>query len=241
MNAAAPGPPCRRAAGIAAVAGLHGVLAAALWGLAPALGPVPSVGVPPVVARIVQAAPVNLPRQDAAAAASTGSRARPQRVRAPSGMPERPAAGPLADAVERVAVSHGHGVAGPAPAAPAAPATEHPADAAPGTTVAAIEGAAPVRLPAAPRRLAPDHASCARAPHPPLLRERGIEGRVQLRVHVGADGHAREVQLVASSGYRLFDEAALAQARGCRFRPALQDDAPVDAWVEFAVRFALAG
>lgn len=98
----------------------------------------------------------------------------------------------------------------------------------------------PANVPAA-RREPPDHAACAQAPHPPLLRERGIEGQVQLRVQVGADGHARQVQLLQSSGWRLFDEAALAQARGCRFRPAREGDSPVDAWVEFPVRFTLRG
>jgi protein TonB len=71
------------------------------------------------------------------------------------------------------------------------------------------------------------------------LRERGIEGLVRLRVLVGADGRAREVKLGASSGWRLFDEAALAQARGCRFQPAREDGVAVDSWVEYPVRFAL--
>jgi protein TonB len=74
-----------------------------------------------------------------------------------------------------------------------------------------------------------------------VLRERGIEGVVQLRVQVGSDGRARAVQVQASSGFRLFDEAAMRQARSCRYRPALQDGAPVDSWVEYPVRFALAG
>lgn len=122
----------------------------------------------------------------------------------------------------------------------------------PGAAVAvSAEAPAPVPAPAAeavpqaaaeapPRqRVAADHSACARVPHPAVLRERGIEGRVQLRVQVGADGRARQVQLQGSSGWRLFDEAALAQVRDCRFRPALEGDAAVESWVEFAVRFAL--
>jgi protein TonB len=89
------------------------------------------------------------------------------------------------------------------------------------------------------RRTPPDHEACGRAHHPAALRERGIEGLVRLRVLVGADGRAREVQLGASSGWRLFDEAALAQARGCRYRPAQEDGVAVDSWVEYPVRFAL--
>jgi TonB family protein len=95
--------------------------------------------------------------------------------------------------------------------------------------------------PADTARIIPaDHAGCAPATHPALLRERGIEGRVRLLVQVSTEGRAREVQLLASSGYRLFDEAALAQARDCRFRPALHEGVAVESWVDYPVRFALA-
>jgi protein TonB len=86
-----------------------------------------------------------------------------------------------------------------------------------------------------------DHQRCPSANHPPALRERGIEGLVQLRVLVDSQGQASQVQLLASSGWRMFDEAALAMARGCRFHPARQADRAVDSWVEFPVRFALQG
>jgi protein TonB len=76
-------------------------------------------------------------------------------------------------------------------------------------------------------------------PHPPALRERGIEGIVRLRVQVDRDGRARQVQIAASSGWRLFDDAALAQVRSCRFRPAREGETAVETWVEFPVRFAL--
>ncbi|WP_197284743.1 energy transducer TonB [Piscinibacter sakaiensis] len=120
---------------------------------------------------------------------------------------------------------------------------------APEPTAAPVPAASPARIdppapspapPEPPRRLAADHGACTHAPYPAALRERGIEGRVQLRVQVGADGRAREVQLQGSSGWRLFDEAALAQARGCRFRPALDGGTAVTSWVEFPIRFALA-
>lgn len=95
--------------------------------------------------------------------------------------------------------------------------------------------------PALARPQTADHRACARAPYPAALRERGIQGELMLRVHVAPDGHAAEVQLLASSGWRLFDEAALAQARGCRFRPAQADGRAVAQWVEFPVKFALDG
>jgi protein TonB len=103
--------------------------------------------------------------------------------------------------------------------------------------------AAPSSLPAAisaPWLQPAEHAHCPRAPHPPLLRERGIEGRVVLRVRVDANGRAGDAQVVdGGSGWRLFDAAALASALDCRFVPARRDGQPVDSWVEYALRFVL--
>lgn len=127
-----------------------------------------------------------------------------------------------------------------APAPSAELASGRPAPAPAETTAMAIAQPAAPTIATAPRRQAPDHAGCAQVPHPAALRERGIEGVVQLRVQVAADGRALQVQILGSSGWRLFDEAALAKARGCRFRPAYDGDVAVEAWVEFPVRFALA-
>lgn len=91
------------------------------------------------------------------------------------------------------------------------------------------------------RNASADHSHCPPAPHPAALRERGIEGAVLLRVRVDAQGRAADVQVVAASGWRLFDEAALQRVRGCRFVPALRAGEAVDSWVEFPVRFVLAG
>jgi protein TonB len=102
--------------------------------------------------------------------------------------------------------------------------------------------AEPKPAPSARRVLAhADRQRCPPASHPAALRERGIEGSVLLRVKVDAQGRAADVQLQSSSGWRLFDEAALQQARACRFIPATQDGQAIDSWVEFPVRFALVG
>ena len=98
--------------------------------------------------------------------------------------------------------------------------------------------ASPVPLPVEPLEPA-RRAACAPVPHPPLLRERGIEGVVRLRVWVDELGRAGEVLLTASSGFRLFDEAAMAQVRHCPFQPARRGQTVQASWVEFAVRFAL--
>jgi protein TonB len=119
------------------------------------------------------------------------------------------------------------------------------ATAATAATAATITTASPAPAqPAAPppqRRQAADHRHCEPARYPAALRERGIEGELRLRVQVAPDGRATEVRLLVSSGWRLFDEAALAQARGCQFQPARLGDTAVADWVEFPVRFRLDG
>ena len=107
---------------------------------------------------------------------------------------------------------------------------------APSAPVPAAALAAPETTPT----LQAQHGHCPPAPHPPALRERGVEGRVLLRVHVDAQGQAGDVRVVdGGSGWRLFDAAAVASALGCRFVPARRAGHAVESWVEFPVRFAL--
>lgn len=76
--------------------------------------------------------------------------------------------------------------------------------------------------------------------YPRLLRERGVEGRVLLRVKVDEQGRAAEVQVQGSgSGWRLLDEAAKALTQDCRFVPARRGEQAQASWVEYPVRFAL--
>jgi protein TonB len=141
---------------------------------------------------------------------------------------------------------------GPAGSLQTVPAAEQPtaAEAVPAVAQAQAATAAdptpirakPTPAPSAPRILADAvRQSCPPASHPAALRARGIEGSVLLRVKVDAQGRPADVQLQSSSGWRLFDEAALQQARACRFIPATQDGQAIDSWVEFPVRFALVG
>lgn len=139
-----------------------------------------------------------------------------------------------------------------APAMVAAPApdkaAEARADVPMATTAVAVRAAeaapAVVEARTTPPEIAvalPDHSQCPPAAYPMLLREQGIEGVVTLRVRVDALGRAAEVHLLQPSGWRLFDEAALRQVRACRFVPASRGGEPLASWVEFPVRFALAG
>lgn len=75
--------------------------------------------------------------------------------------------------------------------------------------------------------------------YPAMLRDRGVQGRVLLRVKVDAHGRAAEVQVATGSGLRLLDEAARRVAESCPYVPARRGDQPVESWIEYAVRFAL--
>jgi protein TonB len=56
--------------------------------------------------------------------------------------------------------------------------------------------------------------------YPALARERGVEGRVVVRLLVGADGVPAEVRVAQSSGFESLDAAALVAVRQWRFEPA---------------------
>ncbi len=77
--------------------------------------------------------------------------------------------------------------------------------------------------------------------YPITLRQRGIEGTVWLRVHVDHSGLPEQIILFKSSGYRLFDEAALRAVARWRFKPAKSHGRHLASWVEFPVRFILQG
>lgn len=107
---------------------------------------------------------------------------------------------------------------------------------APATVPAPATTDVPVQMPA-------DHRACSARQierhYPGMLRDRGVEGRVVLRVKVDADGHAAEVVVSGGSGWRLLDEAARRVAESCPFIPARRGDQRLVSWVEYPVRFAL--
>jgi protein TonB len=75
--------------------------------------------------------------------------------------------------------------------------------------------------------------------YPAEAQRRGHEGRVVLRVHVGADGRALSVEVEESSGHAALDEAAVAAVRGWIFEPAREGDRAVESVVRVPFRFRL--
>ena len=75
--------------------------------------------------------------------------------------------------------------------------------------------------------------------YPERARRAGVAGVVVVRIVLAADGAVRQVEVAASSGSRLLDEAALAAARTSTFEPATRDRAPVESEAVANYRFEL--
>lgn len=94
-----------------------------------------------------------------------------------------------------------------------------------------------------PATLPADHRLCSERQtarhYPALLRDRGIQGLVRLRVKVDPEGRAAEVVIAGGSGWRLLDEAARRVAESCPYTPARRGDQRLVSWIEYPVRFAL--
>lgn len=78
-------------------------------------------------------------------------------------------------------------------------------------------------------------------PYPAEEQRAGREGRVTLRVLVGADGRVKQVEKVAATS-DAFYTATEKQALGrWRFKPATRDGVPFEQWKTMSVRFVLDG
>ena len=114
------------------------------------------------------------------------------------------------------------------------------------TTVAPLPAVVQPPAPVAaelPATLPADHRLCSERQtarhYPALLRDRGVQGLVRLRVKVDPEGRAAEVVIAGGSGWRLLDEAARRVAESCPYTPARRGDQRLASWIEYPVRFAL--
>lgn len=73
-------------------------------------------------------------------------------------------------------------------------------------------------------------APSARFDYPPDAWARGVGGETLLRVRISTAGRVDSVEVVNSAGDAALDSAALASARGLRFRPARRGDTAVAIW-----------
>ncbi len=75
--------------------------------------------------------------------------------------------------------------------------------------------------------------------YPRVARRRGLQGRLVLRVSIGADGTAGRIEVIESSGHPVLDASALKAVAGWRFTPARQEGAPVTSRIDIPVSFRL--
>lgn len=73
--------------------------------------------------------------------------------------------------------------------------------------------------------------------YPPLLRDAGIGGRVQVFVYVDARGRVRDARVSRSSGHDALDGAAVAVAGAMEFEPARNRDEVVPVWIALPITF----
>lgn len=112
----------------------------------------------------------------------------------------------------------------PQPPAPPAPAPIQPAPAPLATTAARFDA---------------DYLHNPKPVYPPASRRLGEEGKVVLRVRVGADGAALEVEIKQGSGFSRLDAAARAAVSQWRFVPARRGNEAVESWVAVPIQFNL--
>ena len=75
--------------------------------------------------------------------------------------------------------------------------------------------------------------------YPEKMRQRGIEGKVKLKVLVTSKGLVEELKVISSSGYSKLDQAAKKSVIEWRFDPATKEDQAIASWIIIPIRFKL--
>lgn len=75
--------------------------------------------------------------------------------------------------------------------------------------------------------------------YPPLSKRLGEQGKVMLRVLIGADGLPQKAEIAKSSGFDRLDQAAMAAVMKWRFVPGKRGGMPETAWAQVPIEFVL--
>lgn len=131
----------------------------------------------------------------------------------------------------------------PAPVAPVGVAAPQPAPAPLAAPVTAAPAVAPSIAPApAPVQLPSSDADYLRNPkpaYPPVSKRLGEQGKVVVRVLIGADGTAQRAEIRQSSGFDRLDHAALDTALKWRYVPGKRGGVPEAMWFNVPINFVL--
>ena len=109
------------------------------------------------------------------------------------------------------------------------------------TSFRASHAVAPSLATLAPKREVayPDYGKSPALTYPPLARERGIEGKVVLKVLVSKDGRPLKVTLEKSSGHTILDKAAIRAVKTWVFTPGKVNGKPANMRVKVPVVYEL--
>ena len=144
--------------------------------------------------------------------------------------PARPQALPLAIADATPSPNAPTGSVDPSPPAPPAP-------------VAAAAPVAPAAPPAPPAVQLPssnaDYLQNPKPTYPPLSKRLGEQGKVIVRVLIGADGQPRQAELKQSSGFDRLDQAALTTVMKWRYVPGKRGGVAEEMWFNVPINFVL--
>lgn len=90
-----------------------------------------------------------------------------------------------------------------------------------------------------PVEIYPEMIKQAEPEYPRLAKQAGLEGTVHVQALVDKEGNVREARVLRSSGTQSLDDAAVDAAKLCKFKPGIQNGAPVFCWVSFKYDFKL--
>lgn len=86
----------------------------------------------------------------------------------------------------------------------------------------------------------PDYLNCPNPPYPPRLKQRRLQGRVDVLILVSSSGLPTKVQITRSSGNSQLDRHSRSWImQHWRFRPAFQGSKPVASQVRTSITFSL--
>lgn len=145
--------------------------------------------------------------------------------------PARPAPQPVVDTPQPLAIADST----PSPNAPTgvtAPVASVPA---PAAVAPAAPSAPAIQLPSSNA----DYLQNPKPAYPPLSRRLGEQGRVVVRVLIGADGNAQKAEIRQSSGFDRLDQAALNTVLKWRYVPGKRAGVAEEMWFNVPLTFVL--
>ncbi len=122
-----------------------------------------------------------------------------------------------------------------APAATAAPGRADAADAPAATAAGTALPAVRIELPSSTA----DYLQNPKPAYPPQSRRLNEQGRVVVRVFIGADGLPQKAQVHRTSGHDRLDQAAVATALQWRYVPGKRGGVPEAMWLNVPINFVL--